>query len=230
MGISEAVAVNVGDLQKSTLRIKSSKTDQEGRGEVLYVGGPTLKLIDRYCTKADILSGALFRRIRRGDHVTLERLTVVSARRIIKARAQAAGMEGLISGHSLRGGSAVSPRWVLRWSICRMRAGGSRHRCRRIMPKRNWRNGERSQGSSMGRGSDTYAMDQQISQGLQSPVVGVFHCRSFCRCRLECVDGGYEVLNPYFIPEWTKAKMTEAEQQQNKEGENGWVQTEKLDL
>ena len=83
--ISEAVAVNVGDLQKSTLRIKSSKTDQEGRGEVLYVGGPTLKLIDRYCTKADISSGALFRRIRRGDHVTLERLTVVSARRIIKS-------------------------------------------------------------------------------------------------------------------------------------------------
>ena len=55
--ISEAVAVNVGDLQKSTLRIKSSKTDQEGRGEVLYVGGPTTKLIDRYCTKADIEGG-----------------------------------------------------------------------------------------------------------------------------------------------------------------------------
>ena len=106
--ISEAVAVNRGDLHKSTLRIKSSKTDQEGRGEVLYVGGPTLKLIDRYCTKADISSGALFRRIRRGDHVTLERLTVVSARRIIKARAQAAGVEGFISGHSLRVGSAVS--------------------------------------------------------------------------------------------------------------------------
>ena len=34
--ISEVVAVNVGDIQKSTLRIKSSKTDQEGRGEVLY--------------------------------------------------------------------------------------------------------------------------------------------------------------------------------------------------
>ena len=34
--ISEVVAVDVGDLHKSTLRIKSSKTDQEGRGEVLY--------------------------------------------------------------------------------------------------------------------------------------------------------------------------------------------------
>ena len=106
--ISEAVAVNVGDLHKLTLRIKSSKTDQEGRGEVLYVGVPTLKLIDRYCTKADISSWALFRRIRRGDHMTLERLTVVSDRRIIKARVQAAGVGGFISGHSLRIGSAVS--------------------------------------------------------------------------------------------------------------------------
>lgn len=106
--ISEAVAVNVGDLHKKTLRIRSSKTDQEGRGEVLYVGGPTQKLIDRYCTRAGIEGGALFRRIRRGDHVQSGRLTTVSARRIIQARAQAAGVEGFISGHSLRVGSAVS--------------------------------------------------------------------------------------------------------------------------
>ena len=106
--ISEAVAVNVGDLHKSTLRIKSSKTDQEGQGEVLYVGGPTLKLIDRYCTRAEIQSGALFRHIRRGDHVQSGRLTTVSARRIIQSRAKAAGVEGFISGHSLRVGSAVS--------------------------------------------------------------------------------------------------------------------------
>ena len=106
--ISEAVAVDVGDLHKNTLRIKSSKTDQEGRGEVQYVGGPTMKLIDRYCTRADIQSGSLFRRIRRGDHVIGGRLTDVSARRIIKARSKAAGVEGFISGHSLRVGSAVS--------------------------------------------------------------------------------------------------------------------------
>ena len=92
--ISEAVAVDVGDLHKNTLRIKSSKTDQDGRGEVLFVGGPTLKLIDRYCTRAEIQSGALFRHIRRGDHVQSGRLTTVSARRIIQARAKAAGVEG----------------------------------------------------------------------------------------------------------------------------------------
>ena len=106
--ISEAVAVNVEDMKDKTLIVRSSKTDQEGRGEMLYVGVPTLKLIDRYCTSADIQSGALFRRIRRGDNITGERLTDVSARRIIKARSQAAGVEGFISGHSLRVGSAVS--------------------------------------------------------------------------------------------------------------------------
>ena len=95
-------------------------------------------------------SGVLFRHIRRGDHVQSGRLTTVSARRIIQARAKAVGVEGFISGHSLRLG--------LRWSICRMQqAGGSRHRCLPIMPKRSWRNGERSQGSSMGR-ADRYGM------------------------------------------------------------------------
>ena len=106
--ISEAVAVDVSDLQKSTLHVRFSKTDQEGHGEKLFVGDVTLKLIRRYRRKAGIEDGTLFRRIRRGDHVTAERLTDVSARRIIKARASNAGVEGFISGHSLRVGSAVS--------------------------------------------------------------------------------------------------------------------------
>ena len=37
-----------------------------------------------------------------------ERLTVISARRIIKKWAKAAGIEGFISGHSLRVGTPVS--------------------------------------------------------------------------------------------------------------------------
>ena len=106
--VSEAVAVNCGDFKKNTLLIVSSKTDQEGRGEALYVGDSTLKLIRRYRSKAGIERGALFRRIRRGDNVTSERLTPTSARRIIKARAEAAGVNDFISGHSLRVGSAVS--------------------------------------------------------------------------------------------------------------------------
>ena len=106
--VSEAVAVNCGAFKKNTLLIAFSKTDQEGRGEALYVGDSTLKLIRWYRSKAGIERGALFRRIRRGDNITSERLTPTSARRIIKARAEAAGVNGFISGHSLRVGSAVS--------------------------------------------------------------------------------------------------------------------------
>ena len=82
--------------------------DSAGVGEVLYVGDPTRLLIKRYRMMAEIKRGALFRRIRRGGHITSERLTQQSARRIIKARARAAGVAGFISGHSLRVGSAVS--------------------------------------------------------------------------------------------------------------------------
>ena len=105
--ISETVAVNIEDIG-STLTIHSSKTDQEGKGESLFIGEPTHKAINKYCDAGEIESGALFRRIRRGQHITSERLSVVSARRIIKKWANAAGIEGFISGHSLRVGTAVS--------------------------------------------------------------------------------------------------------------------------
>ena len=106
--IGEAVAVNCGDFKKNTLLVHTSKTDQHGVGESLYVCERTRRLIKRYLTKASIHRGALFRRVRRGDHITSERLTQQSARRIIKQRAHQAGVEGFISGHSLRVGSAVS--------------------------------------------------------------------------------------------------------------------------
>ena len=106
--IGEAVAVNCGDFKKNTLLVRASKTDQQGMGESLYVCERTRRLIKQYLTKADIKRGALFRRVRRGDHITSERLTQQSARRIIKQRAHEAGVEGFISGHSLRVGSAVS--------------------------------------------------------------------------------------------------------------------------
>lgn len=106
--VSEAVAVDVGDLKKNTLLVRSSKTDREGCGEMLYVGDATLRVIKRYRTRAGIKRGALFRRLRRGGHATSERLTQQSARIAIKRRGRAAGIEGFISGHSLRVGSAVS--------------------------------------------------------------------------------------------------------------------------
>ena len=106
--ISEVVAVNVGDLKEKTLTIQSSKTDQEGTGESLYVCEATRGVLERYGERAGIARCALFRHIRRGYHIQPTRLTSHSARRIIQKRAQAAGVEGFISGHSLRVGSAVS--------------------------------------------------------------------------------------------------------------------------
>ena len=106
--ISEVVAVNVGDLKETTLTVQASKTDQEGTGESLYACDATRNVLNQYRQRADITLGALFRHIRRGDHIQPNRLNPHSARRIIKKRAADAGVDGFISGHSLRVGSAVS--------------------------------------------------------------------------------------------------------------------------
>ena len=106
--ISEVVAANVGDIKGSTLRIKSSKTDQEGRGEALYICESTRRVIKRYLRKSGIERGALFRRVRYQQHLGKGRLTANGARDAIKRWSAEAGVEGFISGHSLRVGSAVS--------------------------------------------------------------------------------------------------------------------------
>ena len=106
--VSEVVIVEVGDLNKTTLTVRQSKTDQEGHGESLYVCVSTRRVIKQYRQKAGIESGVLFRQIRRGDHVQSDGLTDFSARRIIQKRSVDAGVKGFISGHSLRVGSAVS--------------------------------------------------------------------------------------------------------------------------
>lgn len=108
--ISEAVAVDVADVD-SVLTIHRSKTDSETRGfpaVTLYVGDSTRQVVRQYCETGGITKGALFRRIRRGDNITSSRLSVQGARNAIKHRARKAGVEGFISGHSLRVGSAVS--------------------------------------------------------------------------------------------------------------------------
>ena len=106
--VSEVVAVNIEDFQEKTLTLRSSKSDQEGTGESLYVCDATRDRLDWYSERSGITDGAMFRHIRRGDHIQPNRITAHSARRIIKKRAADAGVKGFISGHSLRVGSAVS--------------------------------------------------------------------------------------------------------------------------
>ena len=81
---------------------------QEGAGVALYVGAPTHKAIRKYRGAAGIEEGAMFRRVRWQKHITPDRLSVNGARNAIKRWAAEAGVEGFISGHSLRVGSAVS--------------------------------------------------------------------------------------------------------------------------
>ena len=106
--ISEVVAVNAGDLKDRTLSVQASKSDQEGRGESLYVCDRTRDILTKYKEVGGVVEGAMFRQIRRGGHIQENRLHDHSARRIIQKRASDAGVDGFISGHSLRVGSAMS--------------------------------------------------------------------------------------------------------------------------
>ena len=174
--VSEAVAVDVEDLKDKTLIVKSSKTDQEGVGETLYVTSDTRRVINRYIAKAGIEGGALFRSVRRGDHVQAGRLTARSARRQITYWAELAGVEGFISGHSLRVGSAVSlgSKRGLPLSICRSLVGGSRQRCRRIMRKQSWRNGARLPGSKKREGNDDLPHTQSDGVPRRTQERGIY--------------------------------------------------------
>ena len=69
---------------------------------------PRIKVIRKYRKAGGIEEGALFRRVRWQKHITPDRLSVNGARNAIKRWAAEAGVEGFISGHSLRVGSAVS--------------------------------------------------------------------------------------------------------------------------
>ena len=114
MRVSEVAAIQVDDIAyepdgTGVVTIRSSKTDQEGRGSVQYLGAPTVDRIKAWREKAGIQDGAVFRRLHRGGTGTIGKaLSTVSIRNIIKKRCAAAGIEGYISGHSLRVGGAQS--------------------------------------------------------------------------------------------------------------------------
>ena len=111
--ISEAVGLDCEDITdeddgSGRLLVRTSKTDQEGKGAVLYLKPNTLRAIRHYMTWADIDQGPLFRRMQKGDRIDLKRrLTADGARLIIKAAARDADIEG-VSGHSFRVGTAQS--------------------------------------------------------------------------------------------------------------------------
>ena len=108
--VSEMAALDVSDvnLAEQTVLIRHSKTDQEGKGEVQFLGQPTTARIQAWLRASGLTDGALFRAVSKSGRVQGEGLTVRSIRRLITRRARAAGVDGRVSGHSLRVGSAQS--------------------------------------------------------------------------------------------------------------------------
>ncbi len=106
--ISEVVAINVTDIRIKGLHVHGKQIGEGELTEALYICESTRQRIECYRKRARIVSGALIRRVRFQNHVTMDRLGVKGARDAIQRRATEAGIEGLISGHSLRVGSAMS--------------------------------------------------------------------------------------------------------------------------
>ena len=114
--ISEVTELRIDDLEDSTLRIRFSKTDQEGQGEHLYLCEDTRKIVAEWLERSELSEGYLFRRMTaRGDNLYRDQetgepcgLTHDGVRRIIKSCASRVGLVDKVSGHSARIGSAVS--------------------------------------------------------------------------------------------------------------------------
>lgn len=111
--VSEVSAIEVEDVTfeddgSARLLVPRSKTDQRGRGALLFLGPRTATLIREWTEAAGIKTGALFRPIHRYGVVAPRRMGPASVRRVIVDRARAAGIRGRVSGHSLRVGCAQS--------------------------------------------------------------------------------------------------------------------------
>ena len=116
---SELVALDVEHLTSRaeglSVLIGSSKTDQEGQGQVVAIARVSdspycpVQAVSDWLVAADIPSGAVFRRMHRGDAVGMERLTSQSVALVIKALALKIGLDpARYAGHSLRSGFLTS--------------------------------------------------------------------------------------------------------------------------
>ena len=111
---AELVSLQVPDLLvelpgDGSLLVRRSKTDCEGRGEIVWVGRDTVRLVRTWLDRAGIADGMLFRSVGKGGRIG-ERLHPCQVPRIFKAMAREAGLPeavaGGLSGHSARVGAA----------------------------------------------------------------------------------------------------------------------------
>ncbi len=112
--ISELAAVEVEHVESEEdgsgcLRLPRSKTDQNGEGKALYVCRATMAAINAWRQASGVSSGPLFRGVPKGGaRVNDKALSESTLRQVIRKRGLDAGVEGRLSGHSLRIGSARS--------------------------------------------------------------------------------------------------------------------------
>jgi len=112
---SELVALNVEDLtfveEGVRIRVRRSKTDQEGRGHIKDIGyainaaNCPVKALKVWLQESGITEGAVFRSVNRGGNLCNERLSAQSVALIVKEVMKGLGADpDEFSGHSLRAG------------------------------------------------------------------------------------------------------------------------------
>ena len=107
---SESAIARVEDLRVDgddyTYRLPTSKTDQEGAGLVVPVAGRAAAALRTWLAAAEILDGAIFRKVLRGGHKVSSRpINPATVNVIVKAAAERAGLDPRRFGaHSLRSG------------------------------------------------------------------------------------------------------------------------------
>jgi len=116
---SELVALDVDDLQLRSegylIRIRRSKTDQQGRGRwvgIPYGDHPTtcpVLALQRWLAASTITEGAVFRGVNRHGQLASTRLSKRAIADIVKRTAETGGLDpSRYSGHSLRSGHCTS--------------------------------------------------------------------------------------------------------------------------
>ena len=109
---SELVSLEVSDLLvevdgSATLLVRSSKTDADGKGAMLYMARDTVQLVKAWLERGGVGGGRLFRSVRK-DGTVGEKLHASQVPRIYKRMARRAGLPdeivGALAGHSTRVG------------------------------------------------------------------------------------------------------------------------------
>jgi site-specific recombinase XerD len=114
---SELVALDIADLEFCDgglrVRIRRSKTDQEGVGVTIAIVAGSIacpvQAVHDWIKASGLLEGPLFRPVRRGGHVGSTRLSDCTVANVVKAGARRVGLNAAeYSGHSLRSGFLTS--------------------------------------------------------------------------------------------------------------------------